>query len=189
MSSNVVRITDRAQNAAPRVEDYLGPAHVVSVASASGAGVEVAIPGLTSPVNAALALAFPYAPNQGDTLLVIGRSDAYYVIGVLHGSGSTTLSLPGDVALHAGGALHLSAGKEITMSGPEVEIQTSKLRMIAGAVVQSFTSAFQRVKELLSVHAGESHTLVEGATHTQAKSATILTEGTTTINGKEIHLG
>ena len=48
---------------------------------------------------------------------------------------------------------------------------------------------YQRVTEMLSVHAGSSHTLVDGASHAQSTSATILTKETVTINGNEIHLG
>lgn len=185
MSSNVVRISDRAPGAA-RVEDYLGPAEVVSVEVPF---VEVEIPGRPGPARAELALAFPYVPRRGDTLLVIGKADAHYVIGVLRGTGQSQFSLPGDVGLHAGGSLHLSADKEITVRSAEVEVQAGKLRMLAGAAMQTFNSVYQRVKELYSVHAGESHTLVEGAAYSQSKSAAIVTEGTVTINGDEIHLG
>lgn len=188
MASSTARIRERAPMA--MAGGYLGPAEVVR---AEGHEVDVRIPasGAGSPeiVRAELALAFPYAPAVGDTLLVIGKEGAHYVIGVLRGAGQSRFSLPGDVGLHAGGSLHLSADKEISLRSPELEVQADKLRMIAGAVLQTFTTAFKRVKELYSVHAGESHTLVEGASYSQSKSAAILTQETVTINGNEVHLG
>jgi hypothetical protein len=150
--------------------------------------VHVALPA-GAPVRAEMALAFPYQPVVGDTLLVIAKGDATYVIGVLRGSGRSELSLPGDVELRAAGELRLAGDKGVRIDGPEIDIAGQKLRMVADSVVQRFTSVFQRVAEVLSVHAGESHTLVEGAAHTQAKTAAIVTEGTVTINGDEIHLG
>jgi hypothetical protein len=184
MSNNVVRLQNRP--AAARVEDYLGPAEVTRAAADE---VMVVLPGGAAPARAELALAFPYAPAAGDLLLVIGKGEALYAIGVLKGAGRSVFSLPGDVGLHAEGELHLSGGKGVRVTGPEIELQADKLRAVAGAVVESFTSLYQRVREILSVHAGESHTLVDGAAYTQSKSAAIVTQETVTINGDEIHLG
>ena len=69
------------------------------------------------------------------------------------------------------------------LASPELEIHTGKLQMVASAVLQRFSSVYQRVSELLSVHAGETQTLVEQTSCTQAKNAVILTEETMTING------
>jgi|HubBroStandDraft_6_1064221.scaffolds.fasta_scaffold524300_2 hypothetical protein len=182
-SSNVVRIHERA--AAAPAEEYLGPAEAVRV---DGHEVSVALPSGVE-VRAELALAFPYAPAEGDTLLVIGRGPAYYVIGVLRGSGRSVFSLPGDVGLHAGGALHLSGAKGVKVEGPALEVHTGKMQVIADDVVQRSTTVHQRVTETLTVHAGESHTLVDDASTLQAKTAAIVTEETVTINGDEVHLG
>jgi hypothetical protein len=184
MPNNVVRLDHRA--AAARVEDYLGPAEVDR---AAGHEVFVRLPAGGPPVRVELALAFPYEPAPGDVILVIGKGEAYFAIGVLKGTGRSVLSLPGDVALHAEGELHLSGGKGVRVTAPEIELYADKMRAVAGTVVQTFTSMFQRVSELLSVHAGESHTLVEGASYAQSKSAAIVTQETVTINGDEIHLG
>jgi Protein of unknown function (DUF3540) len=170
----------------PRVEDYLGPAEV------TGTEGRVALAFLPSGqrVHAELALALPYQPLPGDTLLVIGRGASFYAIGVLHGAGATSLELHGDVHLHAvDGRLHLSGDKGVELRGPEVDVAAGALRMVADAVVQRFTSVCQRVSDMLSVHARQTHTLVEEGSYAQSKSATILTEETMTINGKEIHLG
>jgi hypothetical protein len=183
--SELVPVAHLGRLAAP-LGDYLGPATVVAT---EGPRPTVELTdGMIVPVEMALAL--PYEPALGDSLLVVGRGPHHYVIGVLHGTGRTALTLPGDVDLHAsGGSLSLSGDKGVQIRGPELEIQVGKLRMMASAVVQTFTSIHQRVSELLSVQAGEAHTLVENTSFTKAKNATLLTEETVTVNGKQIHLG
>ncbi|HVY44444.1 MAG TPA: DUF3540 domain-containing protein [Minicystis sp.] len=184
--SNVVRLSERpAEPRASGVEDYLGPADVVRV---DGRDVDVALPGGAAR-RAEMALAFPYAPAVGDALLVISKGEAYYVIGVLRGAGRSVLSLPGDVELSAGGELRLAGEKGVRVEGREVELVASKLRVLAGDAVQRFTSLCQRVTDMLTVHAGQAHTLVDDASYTQAKTAAIVTEGTVSINGEEVHLG
>ena len=72
----------------PGPGDYLGPGHVTRVEPHA---VEVEIRS-GARVAAQMALAFPYAPREGDVLLVIGKDDEHYVIGVLHGTGQSTLT-------------------------------------------------------------------------------------------------
>jgi len=137
-----------------------------------------------------MALAFPYAPAMGDVLLVIGKGEEYYVIGVLHGTGRSALSFQGAVDLRAvGGPLTLSSDQGVAIRGPELEVEAGKLRMVAGSVVQKFTSLLQRVRGALNVHAGQAHTVVEERSFMTAKNASIITEETMSINGSEIHLG
>jgi len=139
---------------------------------------------------ARLALASPYAPVVGDILLVIGGPGGHYAIGVLDGAGRTVLSVPGDIDVHAvGGSLRLSGDKGVQVEGESIEMRSNKLQVIAGAVVEKFTTAYQRVSEMLSLRAGQRHTVVDGASFEKSKSATLLTEETVTINGKQVHLG
>jgi uncharacterized protein DUF3540 len=167
-------------------DDYLGPGHVVAVGPHE---VEVEIRG-GERARAQMALSIPYEPSAGDVLLVIGKGDEHYVIGVLHGSGRTSLSFQGPVDLRAsGGALTLSSDVAVAIHGPEMEIQTSKLQVFAGAVVEKLGSLYQRVRETLNVHAGKTHTVVDDASFMTAKNASIVTEETMSINGNEIHLG
>lgn len=176
--------TERAP--AARAEEYLGPAHVLSVA---GRELSLELPS-GEIVAATLAVAFPYEAVTGDVLLVIARGQSYYGIGVLHGTGSTRLAFPGDVEIASdGGSLHLKGAKGVTISGPELDVRVGVLRMLADSVTQRFATVYQRVTSLLSVHAKESHTSVDESTFTKAKSAAILTEETMSINGKQIHLG
>lgn len=182
---NAARVIGTMAERSP-VEISLGPAEVIEV---NASEVKVELPD-GSIVRAALALAFPYEPSVGDTLLVIGKGDDHYSIGVLRGTGKAALSFQGDVDLRAvGGSLTLAADKGVEIEGPEVLVRSSKLRMIAETVIEKFASVYQRVSGLLSVHAKEAHTVVEEASLTHAKSASITTEETVTVNGKQIHLG
>lgn len=181
MPSNVLPL----RGAELRVDEYLGPATLVR-ADGHDLHVEIA-PGATA--RAELALAFPYEPRPGDVLLVIGRGTAFYVIGVLQGRGKSVFALPGDAQLHVAGALDISAEKGVTVTGPSFEVHTNKLRLVAESAMETFTSALRRVRDLWTVQAGKSHTLVDDTAVTQAKSAAIVTEEAVTINGREIHLG
>lgn len=167
-------------------EEYLGPAEVLEVGAGS---VAVALPGGHA-VTARMALAVPYEPVPGDVLLVIGRAGSHYVIGVLRGKGRTRLSFQGDVDLHAAdGALRISAERGVQISGPEVGIETRRLGVIAGTLVEHLSSVVRRVTGLLSVQAGDAHTIADGTILSQSKTASILTEETVTVNGKQVHLG
>jgi hypothetical protein len=172
-------------SAAPPGE-YLGPGTVIEAR-----GLEVTVElSEGAIVTAAMALAIPYEAVEGDSLLVIGRGNRHYVIGVLRGAGRTTLTLPGDVNVHAaGGSLSLSGDNGVEIRGPELEVHATRIHTIADALVQKLGSVYQRVSGLLSVQAAETHTLVEKTAFTKAKNATLLTEETVTVNGKQIHLG
>ena len=174
-------------------EDYLGPARVVSPnapnAPNAPGGVRVELPDGTA-VTAQAALAFPYQPAPDDVVLVIGKGGSHYVIGVLQGTGKSVLALHGDVELRAvGGSLTLAGDKGMRLESPELEISAGKLRLMAESIVQRFTHAYQHVREVLSVRAGETHTVVDGTSFAKARSGVILTEEKMAINGKEIHLG
>jgi Protein of unknown function (DUF3540) len=185
MKGAAVRSLAQPRPSAPRVP-RLGRGVVTAV---SGAGVTVALDD-GSEARAELALALPYAAREGDVLLVIGQGDEHFVIGVLSGTGKTSLEIQGDVSLRAvGGSLDLSGDQGVRIRAPSVDVETGTLRTVARSVVESCATLFQRVSEALSVHARQSVTIVEEGAYTQAKTAAIQTEETVTINGKEIHLG
>ncbi len=187
MSSNVAPI--RPVPDSVRVEDYLGPAALVRAEGSElyveiARGVEERIE-----VRAELALAFPYEPLVGDVLLVIGKGTSFYVIGVLKGHGKSVITIPGDARIEVGGALDITAQRGVNVLSPSFEVHTSKLRLVAESAVETFTSALRRVRDLFTIQAGKSHTLVDDTAVTQAKSAAIVTKEAVTINGREVHLG
>src|SRR6185312_2445558 len=142
--------TREAQRTARAVEEYLGPAEVLE---ARAHEVIVQIPGGAA-VRAELAFTLPYAPAVHDVLLVIGRGQRHYAIGVLHGSGRTDLAFQGDVELRSiNGRLRLSGDRGIDIQSPEIDVRTSALRMIARDVMQRFESVSQRVTNLFRLHA------------------------------------
>src|SRR4051794_32763418 len=97
--------------------DFLGPARVVRM---EGATPVVSVDGCE--VRAELALAFPYETAIDDELLVIGKRDRHYVIGVLRGHGEVALRFLGDVRVEAvGGKLELSGDKGVRVRGDVVE--------------------------------------------------------------------
>jgi hypothetical protein len=182
--SNVARRT--IGRAPVSANDYLGPAAVVRVA---GADVVVEMPD-GSETAAEMAFAFPYAPAEGDVLLVIGRDAATYAIGVLRGAGKTSLRFAGDVDLVAeGGTLRLAGDAGVEVTTQELRVRADRVRTFAGSVIEKVGSLVQRVTGLLSSHAREAQTIVEESSLTQAKSATVVTEDTMTIQARQIHLG
>ena len=66
---------------------FLGPATVIRVEDGR---VLLSLP--QTQAWATMALAFPYVPQPGDTLLAIAQDEDYYIIGVLQGNGPTTLT-------------------------------------------------------------------------------------------------
>lgn len=183
MRDNTAKIIDLPVS---RPDDYLGPGHVIATEPHE---VEVEIRG-GERVRAQMALSIPYEAAVGDVLLVIGKGEDHYVIGVLRGRGTTALSFQGAVDLRAsGGPITIASDHGVAIEGPALSIQTGKITMLAGAVVQKFTSMYQRVREALDVHAGRTHTVVDETSFTTAKNAAIVTEETMSINGEQIHLG
>jgi hypothetical protein len=166
---------------------YVGRGVVTAVLE-GGAGVTVSLADGRE-VDAVPATALPYAACEGDILLVIGQ-DEFFVVGVVSGRGKTALELHGDVSLRAlSGRLELSGDEGVVVRGPEVEVHADKLRTVARSVVETVASFFQRVTEVLHVHAQQQVTIVDDGSYQQAKTTAIQTEETVTINGKEIHLG
>lgn len=188
---NVSKLMVRGREApAPSLDtatEYLGPAVVVSVHGRTG----VTVARQDGPtMRAEMALALPYDAREGDVLLVIARQDACYVIGVLSGTGKTDLSIQGDVTLRAvGGVAEIVGGEGVRLRGPKLDVQTRALQVVADSVVQTLSTLVQRVADSLTVYARTSHTIVEEGAHTQARTATIRTEETMSINGKQIQLG
>ncbi|MBK6513126.1 MAG: DUF3540 domain-containing protein [Polyangiaceae bacterium] len=164
---------------------YLGPAQVLEV---SADHVVVSTPG--GAARATLALGYSYEPQVGDDVLAIGRdASTYWVIGVVRSTGKAVMAFPGDLELRANGRISINAEQGVAIASPDVEIRSGKLRIFAGAVLQHVESLAQRVRELYTLHAGQSQTVVEGTILSQSKRAKIVTEETVSVNGREIHLG
>jgi hypothetical protein len=182
MSAAYARILEATSSNEPT---FLGPARVVDMV---GTTPLVEVEG--AEVRAEMALAFPYQPQKGDELLVIGQQDRFYVIGLLKATGEVALRFLGDVRLHAvAGKLELAGDEGVKVSGRSIELVGRKLQTFADSVVHQANSVYQRVRETLDVHAGDKRELIDGNLSVRADRASTITRGVTTINGKEVHLG
>src|SRR2546423_352100 len=126
---------------------YLGPALVHEVA---GNRVQLEFPDELP--WALLALAYPYQPCKGDTVLAAGQGQNWYVIGVLKGTGKTTLMVPGDFEVLAPrGRIRLVAGKGFQVKSPEVKITAGKLELVAKRMMEHFSEATRWVKDTFQI--------------------------------------
>jgi len=164
---------------------YLGPARVLR---AQGSRAELELPDCTA--TADVAVAFPYRIEAGDTVLAIGQGEAWYVIGILQGSGKTSLVAPADIQIAAPrGKIEILAAKGITLKGPEVRITAGKLEIAARSVLERFQNATRWVKEAFQVRAGRMRTQVSGDWRLKADTITERSDGDVKIDGRKIHLG
>jgi hypothetical protein len=137
-----------------------------------------------------LALAYPYTPALDDRVLAIGQDGDWFVIGVLQGTGKTTLTVPGDLCLRApSGAIELDAGREVKIKGPTVQINAAKLEMRARTVFERFTNVTRWVKETFQIRAGRLRARVEGTYDLKADRIIERADGDVKIDGREIKLG
>jgi hypothetical protein len=167
-------------------ETYLGPGRVTRLDDP-----RVQLQLTDQRVWARLALALPYQPAIGDTLLVIGQVDDWYVIGVLEGSGQTTLTAPADLKLAAPrGKIELLAAQGVTIHSPAtVRIVADQLEVAARSLVEKFTSATRWVTNLFRLRAGHAHTTVDSSYRLQAQKITARAQDDVHIDGNKIHLG
>lgn len=182
----VATVTQLVEKRMSQGQPYLGPAEVVTSGRRQ---LDVALP-TGEVVEATLALAYPYEPARGDTLLVIGGEEGLYIIGVIEGKGRLRMDFFGDVQLHArDGALTLSGDHGVKLRGPLLEVITDSFSVMASQAVQKFTTFHQRVREILTVQAGESYSIVEKTALHRAKKYAVVAQETASVNGKQILLG
>ncbi len=128
---------------------YLGPARVVMSA---GRRVKVELP--DEVVWAQLALASPYQPEEGDRVLVMGQAGSWYAIGLLEGAGTTVITVPGDLELHAPkGAIRLRAGRGIHLRSPRIRIASQRLELFANDFLQRFRGDYRLKAERINEEA------------------------------------
>jgi hypothetical protein len=139
---------------------------------------------------AMVALAYPYFPAIGDRVLAIGQDGSWYVIGVLKGSGKTTLTVPGDLSIQAPfGAMEFTAAHGVKIKSPVVQIVATKLDVVAQAIFERFTHATRWVKETFQIRSGRFRTRVDGTYDVKADRIVERAEGDVKIDGQQIKLG
>jgi hypothetical protein len=176
---------------------YLGPARVLATATKPGyVRVELANDDV---LWARLALAVPYRPEPGDEVLVICQEppDAF-VIGVLEGCGTTTLSVPGDlrleapqgeVSIMAGMSVKVRSAQAIEMAAPRATFRFARLNMLVTTLVQRLANSFTWATGLMQSKSQRLRQLAEEGWLVRAGRAHVKTTDNIHINGKTIHLG
>lgn len=164
---------------------YLGPATAVTIEHGR---VLVAMP--TAKAWATLALANGYSPVANDVLLVIGKEDAFYVIGVLAGRGRTTLVAYGDLELKAPqGRIDLLARDGIWLRGGLVQIVAKTWEVVAETARQRFDELCGQVKGVMRWRSKRAETEVEDVHRTHAGRIVQHADQDVSIDGQKIHLG
>jgi hypothetical protein len=126
----------------------------------------------------------------GDTVLAIGEQGSWYAIGVLQGTGATTLAVPGDLNIRAPrGSIELSAVRGIRIKSPRVDITAKKLQVAARAILERFTEATRCVKQTFRLRIGRFRTRVGSIYDLKADRILERAEADIKIDGRKIHLG
>ena len=164
---------------------FLGPAQVLDT---DGARVLVAMP--DQKAWATPAMPYSYAAEPGDTLLVIGQEELFYVIGVIAGAGRTTLHAPRDLEIAA------PHGRIAMQAKDGVEVRASTVRFIADKWDAVLGTVRQRCKELWTNVTGVARfrskrreSRVEDTDRVRAGRIVSKAERDVQIDGEKIHLG
>jgi hypothetical protein len=137
-----------------------------------------------------MALAFPYRPAAGDTVLALGQESKWYIIGVLQGRGVTSFIAPGDLELLApNGSIGLKAAEGVRIEGPKVTLTADRLELAARTVFERFVQAYRRVAEAFHLRAGRVRTTVTGAWDVHAGRIAERADADVRIDGEKIYLG
>jgi hypothetical protein len=174
-----------AARTAPPAGRHLGPAEVLAVA---GRRVHLALP--EGRAWAVMATAQAYEPVAGDTVLAIGEGGAWYVIGIIEGTGRTTVTVPGDLTFHAPrGAITLKAGRGLRLEGAVVRILGERLVLAAGRLAERFETVRRHVRGLVDTRAGEARLMVEGDLRLSARRIAARAAEDVRLDGEQIKLG
>jgi hypothetical protein len=136
------------------------------------------------------ALAFPYTPVPGDTLLVIGQGENAYAIGLLAAQGDMTVAFPANATFVAPrGEIRFKSGKGLELHSPNVRLRAGKLELLAKTISEKADNAFRKVRKLLKLEAGSVHTTVDETTHTRAGRFVVKAKQDVKMDGEKIYLG
>lgn len=172
---------------APSVNpEYLGAAKVVRccndhVVAVLEDGVEVKV---------AMAFAFPFTPQPGDSLLVMGQGQQFFAVGVLGGAAPKSLTFPGDAEIRTlGGTLTLASDTAVEVIAPRIVLRAGILRTMARSIVERADFVQRWVRGLLAVRAGSSRRQIDGEDSTRCQRSVVLAKETVKLDGDQLHLG
>lgn len=166
-------------------EQYLGPAQVIGIA---GKRLKLDVCGAN--IWAIAAIAYPYKPERGDSVLAIGLNGNFYVIGVLEGTGKTTFTAPGDIKFMAPtGQIDMVAARGFRIRSPRVKITAENLELSAKKIVEQFEYAKRWIKETFQLKAGSMRTQVDSTYRINANKIVEKAKEDVNIDGNRINLG
>jgi hypothetical protein len=163
---------------------FLGLAKVLRVE-----GVRLRLEAGDREIDALLATPYPYRPAAGDTVVALGQAEPYFVIGVLHGEGTTSFTAPGNLELRATGTIDLRASKGVRITSPDVSVRAGTLRLIAKSVTEKFVDAARWVRDAFQLRAGRVRQVVDGKYSLQAERIHERAKDDVKIDGRKIDLG
>ena len=164
---------------------YLGPARVGEVGRDR---MLLVFP--DQKVWATLALAVPYRPAPGDKVLAIAQHNQWYVIGVLEGTGVTSITVPGNLELHAPhGEIRLNSACGVRIKSSLVEIATKKLDLTADRVVEKFQRVRRSVAGAYEITAGSLKAVVQKTLRLKGNRIVQRAKADVKIDGQQVRLG
>jgi len=174
---------------------YLGPARVLTPPGTSG---YVQVTAGDDVMWARMAMAVPYSPEPGDEVLVVyDEPSRAYVIGVLSGSGTTTIRVPSDLRLEAPGGVTILAGKTMTLqseaalelNAPRAAFRFTRLNITVTTLVQRLANAYTWATGLVQSKSRRMRSIADEGWLVRANRAHVKTTDNIHINGQTIHLG
>jgi hypothetical protein len=141
-------------------------------------------------VAAESALAFPYQPVPGDTLLIVGQGEHNYAIGVIAAQGDMTIAFPASATFTAPrGEIKFKSGKAIDLHSPSLRLRAGKLELLAKTLSEKVDNAYRTVRKLFKLDAGRTHTTVEETAQTNAGRFVVKAKQDVKMDGEKIYLG
>jgi hypothetical protein len=164
---------------------YLGPARVLM-----SAGGRAKLEAAGAIVWATVAMGAPYEPVMDDVVLAIAQEECWYVIGVISGSGTTTLTAHAGLVIRAPrGGIELDAATAVTVKSPEVTIAAGRIEILARSIFEHFTEATRWIRDAFQIRAGRVRTRIDGDYDLAADRIMAAATGHVKIDGTTIHLG
>ncbi len=143
------------------------------------------------PVHARLALFVPYQPSVGDVVLVHGRHEELYVIGLLEGSPTWAWNAKGRLRIAArNGRLHLHGRDGVSVSGETIRIRArEELNLAATRTHEAFQRLERRVRGSYAVFAHELVDRSDAQWFVRAKRVAVKVNEAMFINSEVVRAG
>jgi hypothetical protein len=164
---------------------YIGPARVIEI-EAERIRVRIQERG----VWASMAMGLEYEPEVGDQLLVLGQEEAYYIVGILHGTGTLTLSSAGNIHIRAPqGSIDLFAREGVNVRAARFNLKVKRLEILAQVTIEKCNRAVRWVRDCFQLRAGRMRTVVKEEYQVRADRIAEWAKRDVKIDGNKIHLG